>query len=280
MSLVSPRRSRGPWSAPVSFLALLLVAVTVGDSAAAQPPCPALPLDDRAGVVARADSLFAEGLTRGALACFEEILDAAPRDYDALWRAASLAVALGVEFEEGGRGGAAEWYRRAEAWAVSAQEVNPAGVEARYWQMAVLGRRALSSGPREALDLSDRILAFGASILADAPDHAPTHNALGRMHLEIMSRSGVSRFFGRAFLGGPALREASWERALRGLRRAVELEPDRSMFHLDLARYHVARGERSAARQALQAAIDTAGPNPPEQVFADEARALLREMGS
>jgi len=207
-------------------------------------------------------------------------LESAPRDYEALWRAASLAVALGVEFEGRGQGGADAWYRRAEAWAVLAQEVSPGGVEARYWQMAVLGRQALTSGPREALELSDGILALGAAILADAPDHAPTHNALGRLHLEIMSRSGVSRFFGRALLGGPALREASWERALRGLRRAVELEPERSMFHLDLARYHVARGERGPARQALRAAIETAGTHPPDRVFAEEARALLRELGS
>jgi regulator of microtubule dynamics protein 3 len=262
------------------FLALLFPAVTAADSAAAEPGCPAPPTHTAATAMARADSLFEAGLTRGALACLEGILVDAPGDYEALWRAASLAVALGVELEEGSRAGAAEWYRRAEAWAVAAQRANPRGIEGRYWQMAVLGRQALGSGPREASDLSDRILALGSSILGDAPDHAPTHNALGRLHLEIMSRSGVSRFFGRTLLGGPALREASWDRALRGLRRAVELEPERSMFHLDLGRYHLARGERTAAREALQAAIRTAGTHPPDRVFAEEARALLREAGS
>lgn len=265
------------------------VAMTSGDTAPLPiPSCPDAPptsgatsdAESRAAALVRAEALFDEGLTRAALACVEEVLDRTPRDPEALWRAASLAVALGVELDEAGRAGAEAWYRRAERWAVAAHEANPSGPEGRYWQMAVFGRMALSAGPREALELSDRILALGSSILAEHPDHAATHHALGRMHLEVMSRSGVSRFFGRTFLGGVALREASWDRAHQGLRRAVELEPERSMFHLDLGRYHLARGDRAAARRSFEAAIAAAGAHRPDRVFVDEARALLREVGS
>ncbi len=283
---MAPILTLSPASLSLPALALLLAGVA--------PPMDAPPAPDRnppahAAVDPRLEEAqrhFEAGETRRALAVMERMVDeesATGLRYEALWRSASYAVALGVEREAGEVTGVREppphWYDLAERRAQAAVELRPEGAEGRYWTLAVLGRRALEAGPREASDLSDRMLALALGILADHPDHAPTHNALGRLHLEIMSTSGVTRFFGRAFTGGAALRAASWEEARTHLERAVALAPDQAMFLLDLGRYHRARGNRSEARGYLERAVDAAGDDPPDRIFAREARELLREVG-
>jgi tetratricopeptide (TPR) repeat protein len=255
---------------------------------------PASPTDDPR--FHQAEDHFQAGETRQALEVVEAVVretDAVLRPapgspertlrYGALWRGASYAVALGVERDAGPVTGSPEpsshWYGVAERRATQAMELDPEGVEGRYWKIAVLGRRAFQASPREASELSDRMLALGRGILADEPDHAPTLNALGRLDLEIMSTSGVTRFFGRALTGGEALGAASWEGARTRLERAVALDPERAMYLLDMGRYHKARGNRSDARAFLERAVAAAGTHPPDRIFAREARALLREVG-
>lgn len=283
---MAPIPTLSPASPFLPALALLLGGLFLPMDA---PPTPDQDLPARAAPDPRLEEAqrhFEAGETRRALSLMEEMVDeeaATGLRYEALWRSASYAVALGVEREAGAVQGVREppshWYDLAERRAKAAMELRPEGVEGRYWTIAVLGRQALEAGPREASDLSDRMLELGRGILADDPDHAPTHNALGRLHLEIMSTSGVTRFFGRAFTGGAALRAASWEEARTHLERAVALAPEQAMFLLDLGRYHRTRGNRAEARRYLERAVEAAGDDPPDRIFAREARELLREVG-
>jgi tetratricopeptide (TPR) repeat protein len=229
----------------------------------------------------RAQALFLDGRTREALDEVKGLLNRDPLSYEDLWRAASYAVALGAEREEEGDGdGAERWYDQGLAWADSAVGVRPDGTEGRYWALAALGRTALSAGPREATGIADRIRSRALNLLEDEPDHAGAHNVLGRLYYEIMSRSGVSRFFGRAFLRGEALREASWEKAEHHLGRAVEADPEAAMYQLDLGRLLLATGRRDEGRRALTRAVELAEPHPPDQSFAREARRLLAGSGA
>jgi len=237
----------------------------------------------------RIDSLFAQGALGEALREVEGVLTREPAAYEALWRGASIAVAIGVTLEEGKRtieslapgspprpSDPEEWYRRAGRWADDAIRVRPVGTEGRYWRIAVLGREALrASGPREASDLSDQMRALALSILDDDPNHPGAHNALGRVYLEIMSVGGVTRLLGRTLVRGEALSEASWSLAEHHLRRAVTLAPASAMYRLDLGRYHLARGARSQARSDLEAVVRIGQGKPAEEPFVAEARRLL-----
>jgi tetratricopeptide (TPR) repeat protein len=228
----------------------------------------------------QADSLFVAGYPNAALEVVEGMLEQDPRDYEALWRAASFSVTLGVISEEDRNGGSpSDWYAKAEGFASRGMEVRPDRVEARYWAVATLGRQALSAGPSEASELADRIRRGALEILDRDPDHPGAHNALGRLYYEIMALPGMSRFLGRTFAGGEALEEASWPLAEAHLRRAVELAPEMPLYRLDLARFLVRRGDRAVARQELRRVVAEARDRPPDQAFAAEARRLLREAG-
>jgi tetratricopeptide (TPR) repeat protein len=234
-------------------------------------------LDPRA---VAADSLFRAGDAEGALRRVEAMLEGDARSYEALWRAASYTLAIGVTAEEipNGRPPIA-WYRMAEGYAQRGKVEAPERVEARYWEVAALGRQALTAGPAQASALAERIRAGSLEILARDPDHPGAHNALGRLHLEIMSLSGMSRVLGRAFTGAAILGEASWPLAETHLRRAVELDPGMAMYRLDLARMLARRGERARAREELQRIVREAEGRPHDRAFALEARRLLGEVG-
>jgi tetratricopeptide (TPR) repeat protein len=258
---------------------LIIVPLLVPVTSVGQAP--GVPADGAPEVVrARAESLFLAGRTGEALDEVKGLLDRDPLSYEDLWRAASFAVALGAEREEeDDRYGAEAWYGRGLAWADSAVGVRPSGTEGRYWALAALGRTALSAGPREATGIADRIQKRALDLLADEPEHAGAHNVLGRLYYEIMSRSGVSRFLGRVFFQGGALREASWKRAEDHLRRAVAADPEAAMYHLDLGRLLLATNRREEGRRALIRAVDLAESHPPDQSFAREARRLLAAPG-
>jgi len=261
---------------PSMFASLLLMGLTVfslppqsGDRG---------PLDPQS--LAAADSLFQGGDAVGALRRVEAILEQDAGNYEALWRAASYSLALGVGAEDtpNGRPPTA-WYRMAGGFAARAREVDPERVEARYWEVATLGRQALSAGPAEASSLADRIRSGALEILERDSDHSGAHNALGRLYLEIMSLSGMSRRVGRALTGATVLKEATWSLAEEHLRRAVELDPGMALYRLDFARMLVRRGERIRAREELQRIVREAEGQPQNRVFALEARRLLREVG-
>lgn len=230
--------------------------------------------------VEQADSLFLAGHPEAALELVEGMLVDDPGDYEALWRAASFALTLGVISEEEPNGRpAGEWYATAERYASLGMELRPDRVEARYWEVATLGRQALVAGPSEASQLADRIRIGALEILDRDPDHPGAHNALGRLYYEIMALPGVSRFLGRTFASGDALGEASWTLAEDHLRRAVELAPDFPHYRLDLARFLMRRGDRAVAREELRRVVTEAQDRPSNQPFAVEARELLREAG-
>ncbi len=228
----------------------------------------------------RADSLFRAGSGETALSLVLEAADAGHRPYESLWRGASYAVGLGI-VEEAEAG---ESRRFAQALALarrarkrpgdSAGDATD-GLEARYWEVAALGRLALSVDRRERARYAEELRDGAVEILDRDPDHAGAHHALGVLYMEIMKLPSLSRLVGRALLGADILSEADWEEAERHLTRAVALEPGSLLFRLDLGRLHRERGREAAARRLFEQVAASRAEAPPDGVFRDEARALL-----
>jgi len=224
----------------------------------------------------RADSIFLAGDAEGALALVLEVLEEDGEAYEPLWRASSYALATGVlEEAETGETGR---YEEALEMAERALAVDPDGLSAHYWKVAALGRLALGAGPREAMDYAEKIREGSLFILERDPDHAGAHHALGKLYLEIMGVSGMSRFLGRTFAGGEALGEASWSRAESHLKKATSLAPEMLLFQLDLARLYRDRRRTAQAKALLERLAEAPIRQPPDRVFRDEVREILRDI--
>lgn len=251
------------------FLILLLCA----GPAEAQAPPPFGGGPDR--VFQRADSLFARGDGQAALELVLQVERGTEGRYEALWRGAAYAVGLGILTEAQGRD--SRCFDEALSLAREARALRE-GLDARYWELAAMGRLALASGPREGAAYAERIREGALAILDRDPDHAGAHHALGVVYREVMSLSGLARVLGRTFLGGEAWSEASWPLAERHLEAAVSLDPGALLFRLDLARLYLERENGGRARSLLQEVAAAHPTAPPDVVFQNEARELLRRI--
>jgi len=194
--------------------------------------------------VARVDSLLAAGEAAQALERLEVELAAAPYDAELLWRAAQAATLLGllspILIE------ARPDYRRAIDYAEAALDLQPDHLQARTWGLAAKGRLALWTDARETARLGDEVWQESHALLAEHPDHAIAHHALGMVHYKVASIRGFVRWMGRVLVGGEALSQGSWTQALEHLRRATALEPRNKLFALQLGRALIDHGDEVA----------------------------------
>jgi tetratricopeptide (TPR) repeat protein len=112
------------------------------------------------------------------------------------------------------------------------------------------GKMGLYGDTREKVAFSRQLREYAERSLALDPGYAWAHHVLGRWHHEVAALSGPARLVVRLVYGG--LPEASRTQAVRHLERAVALDPDNLIHHLELGIALWAVGEREAARQAFQ----------------------------
>jgi tetratricopeptide (TPR) repeat protein len=186
----------------------------------------------------------------GALKQYEAALLASADDYDALAKAAAVAVELG-EFNPSPEERAA-LYRSAEQYARRAVAANPSDAAGHFDLALALGRTALSVGIRERIKYATEVRDEALEALRYWPTHAGALHVMGVWNAEVMRLSGFSRMIARKFLGGRVFGEASWNDAQRYLEESVASEPNRIVHRLDLARVYVDRGYRERAREQLE----------------------------
>jgi len=225
--------------------------------------------------VAEADRLHFDGRPAEALEVYRDLLRSRGDRFDVLWRAAREAVVLGIlspTWEQQIR-----WYREAEAYARRAVALRPRDPTALYWLGAALGRRALQVGPRETVSTAREVHRIATRLLRLDPDHAGAHHLLGKLNAEVMHLPTVKRLLAK-ILAGSDIRRTSWEQAEEHLRRAVELDPEMILYHLDLGGMYVWRGRWAEARRELEAAVSLQPRHPPDPLFQRRARALLEAL--
>jgi tetratricopeptide (TPR) repeat protein len=255
--------------------ALILVCLIL----ATRPPAVAAqPVMDFGSGTADADLLYFAGRPREAYDVLEGRLEADPRNYDLLWRAARAAVMVGMEEEGIERQN--WWFDPAIVLGDRAVAERPQGLEGLHWRGAAEGRRAINAGPNYAADLVQRVSDDARAILAIDPDHCGAHNMLGKMNYEIMILSGIERFFGRMLVGTQALRDSNWEEAEEHLEAAVLSCPDMVVFRFDLGELYRKRGRVDQAREALRKATELPPLHPIDPFLQREALRHLEELDS
>lgn len=143
-------------------------------------------------------------------------------------------------------------YADAERYARAAVELVPEGADGYFLVAAALGARSEMESIRRRVRMAGEVHAAALSALERDSSHAGAHHVLGRLNFEAMRAPALSRMIARHLLGSSVMRSASWEQAEVHLRRAAALEPAALVHRLWLARLHMERDEREAARRELQ----------------------------
>ena len=223
--------------------------------------------------VAQADSLWQQGQFEAALQELEALDEAAPKNAEALWRLARVKADLGEEAPEDEQ---ERWYRDALEDATAAVELDSASADAHVARAIASGRVGLISGTKEKVRRSREVKESVDRAIALDPNNALAYHIRGRWHYEVASLG----FFARAALnlvyGG--LPDASYEQALQDLQRANAIE-DLVINHVELGKTYLKLDEEAEARAAFQRALDHPSVYPKDDLYKEQARERLEEMG-
>lgn len=227
-------------------------------------------------LVRRADSLHAAFDVLAALAIYDSILVSHENDVDVLWRAARECVAMGVLAE--GTNLQNSWFIRGEEYAQRAADLAVDDLNVLHWLQTAKGCRSVQSDPLTTARLATEVRDLANRILESDSLHAGATHALGVLNYEVMKLSRVNRFIGQRILGSRAFRGTSWEHAEEYLVRATELEPENTLYWLDLAKLYVRRDGLDQAQAAINRLMQFPELEPTYRIYKVQAEQLLAQI--
>jgi len=210
-----------------------------------------------------------------AMTSYEAAVAAEPKNVDALWRAAHAAVITG-EFDAKSRD---SLYGVAEAYARRAIAVDSNNAWARFALGEALGRVALTiESPISKLPYARGVYSNATACLKLDPKSAECAHILGVWNAEVMRIDATQRSMAVSFMGATELGEASWDKAVLYLQRAIKAEPNRTVHHLDLARVYADMNEPAKAKAEFNAAIKAPVMDYNDPHYKDQAKAGLAAL--
>ena len=217
---------------------LAAMAFAAGPHAGAQTASERIALGDRA---------YADRQAKTALDQYRLALSLEPKNYEALCKASrtELDLAEGLDFGPVRDSLLAGAQRHAE----TAIAVKPHDADGHFSLARVFGRRANGLGTMDRIRYAKTIRLEALEALKYDSLHSGALHVLGSWNAEVMRVNGVERAFAKKFLGAEVFNQASWDEAQRLLEKAVRLDPNRLVHHLDLGAVYADRGYKTRARE-------------------------------
>jgi Flp pilus assembly protein TadD len=138
------------------------------------------------------------------------------------------------------------------------------------------GKLATFADTRTKLEYSRYVKQYAEQALTLSPDYDYAHHVLGRWNYEVATLGFGTRFLVKIIYGG--LPDASTAEAVRQLRRAAELAPEKPAHRVELGLALLADGQRDAARQTLEQALAMPKREKYDEESFARARAALAKL--
>jgi hypothetical protein len=228
--------------------------------------------------IALADHAYAAFQATAALEQYRIAIALEPKNYEALCKASRTEIDLAERLPAGREHDTLQAAAQRDAEAAIA--VKPRDAEGHFALARALGRKALSLGAIDRIRYAKRIRLEALEALSYDSLHSGALHVMGSWNAEIMRVNGLARAFAKTFLGAEIFGEASWDAAQRYMEKAVAVDPDRLVHHLDLAAIYADRGNVAAARaqyQLIAAAPVREFNDPIYKMKAADRLAKLRE---
>jgi regulator of microtubule dynamics protein 3 len=216
---------------------------------------------------------------RTALQHFQAALDQDSTSYEANWRGAITLLSLGEQIGDSVKSPDRDsLYAQAERYARRAVAADPTGADGHFALAAAVGRASLTMGKKARIRRASEIRREALRTIALNPRHDGAYHILGRWNAEIMRISGLGRFFAKRFLGAGVFNEASWDKAIYNMEKAVALDPGRIYHHLELAQIFVERKRIPDAVTQLHLVDSLPAREVMDSVYKVEGATLLRSL--
>jgi len=182
-------------------------------------------------MMSRADSLFKAYEDEQALDAYNKILEAEPRNIEALWHSSLLLSRVGSEFENEEK--QKSYYEQARKRARKALDINASHSQSNFAMSVAMGQKALVAGARERVAASRDIKRFAERAIDADSSNAGAWHVLGRWNYEVANLNFAERFAANLLFGG--IPEGSLEEGAQSIKRAIDIRPENALYYYDLA---------------------------------------------
>ncbi|KAK9814776.1 hypothetical protein WJX72_011282 [[Myrmecia] bisecta] len=140
-----------------------------------------------------------------------------------------------------------------------------------------LGRLAIFSDNKTKVKLASEARQEAVTALEKDPTSDLAHHLMGRWHWEMAQLNVVVRALVR-MMYGTALSPGTHAEALASYQRAVELNPNRLVHHVELGRCHAKLGNKEEARRELELALLLDVEDINSRLQKDDAELILKDL--
>ena len=201
----------------------------------------------------KADSLYRNYEEEKALDVYKDILDKEPQNYQALWRSSFLYSRIGNQFKDEDR--QEEYFNKGIDLAKRALAVDSTDTQSNFVMSVAMGRKALISGARDRVSASRDIKKYVDRAIKYDSTNAGAWHVLGRWNFKVANLSWLERAAANTLFGGiPG--DASNEKAVDAIKKAIELEGQYIRYYYDLAKVYEEMGQEAQAIKTCQKAIN------------------------
>lgn len=225
-------------------------------------------------ILERAQDLHMSGDEQQALSLYRDILEEDSNNLEALWNSSVIYAKIGHRKKR--KKEKREDFKKSMNLAERAVNNHPDSGHAYYAMAVATGRMTEVMGPGGKIDASRKVKRNISKAAELSPDFAPIWHLYGVWHSDVANMSGAVKAAAGLFSGG--IPDASNEKAEEYLQKAISMDEDNILFHLDLARHYLEVDRRGSARSLLEEILTMEPQMKDDPRYIEEAEKLLDKI--
>lgn len=223
-----------------------------------------------------ADDLHMSGEEQESLNVYEEVLAKDPDNITALWNLSVLHAKIGYRKESDQE--MRPHFKTAVDFAEKAVNSHPNNGYAYYAMAVATGRMSEVLGPGGKIDASRKVKENIEKAAERIPDFAAVWHLYGVWHSDVANMSGAVKAAAGLFSGG--IPDASNQKAEEYLSRAISMDEDNILFHLDFARHYMKVDQPEKAKPLLEEILTIEPQMKDDPKYIAEAKEMLNDIES
>lgn len=225
-------------------------------------------------LLAKAQELLKNYKDTEALQVYEQVLETAPQNYEALCKASFLHCRIGDRYND--ETTKAEHFEKAKTYAMLAYGLKPEDAESNYVMALSISSLAMVSGGRKRLEGINQAKLFVDEALKSDKEHAGAWYLLGRWHFK-MANLNLAEVAASKILFGGVSKEASNFKAIEAIRTAIRYSPDKIRYYYDLATIYKELNDLDACVNILEQALALQVTTSEELELARRCKMMLQQ---
>ncbi|MCF7804149.1 MAG: hypothetical protein K9N46_13795 [Candidatus Marinimicrobia bacterium] len=225
-------------------------------------------------LIQQADALHEESRYTDVYNLLKKAEEFAPDNFEVVWRLARAHFDLSDNSEDPAT--VEKHIRAGFTFAEKALEMNPNRAESHKWYGILIGRVGEIEGTKQKIKNSYKVAEHTKKAIELDPEDAANYHVMGRWHFTLADLSWVERQVASVIYAKPP--QASFDKAKEYFQTAIDKDPAGIRNYVWLGKTEEQLGNKSAARNAYQNALNQSANSESDRNLQKEARELMSDL--